>query len=329
MHCKKQNLNPKIITPNVIQDKGLSFKRLIYWYGTPRDDLSQAYSFVNVSSITSYKEGCQMGYTKLPQKTDNKSSEGDLFIIRAIQELNAQSGMSEKQRVNNILGYGQLVHQVGQIKYITTNDSRYGAWENITTTNKDNYMTSINILNQQDIKLKHGGRLQFFKHFISKLRCEIVLKDVLKSNLLRQYTNGSLKYEDPRVHVLLSSDEQSYGGYQYHGTKMKPFPLSSIPEVEKLNNDIASYMKIEWNIGVHVIMYRNGSDIMGWHADDMQGETLVLTVVLESPTVIMNSDVNTCCRPVLIKTKWNDKSAGDEFIRLFPYQGDAYMMDGK
>ena len=111
---------------------------------------------------------------------------------------------------------------------------------------------------------------------------------------------------------------------------MKPFPLSSIPEVEKLTNDISSYMEIEWNIGVHVIMYRNGSDKMGWHADDTQGENLVLTVVLESPTVIMKSDVKTCSRPVLIKTKWNkhDKSVGDEFIRLFPYQGDAYMMDG-
>ena len=116
--------------------------------------------------------------------------------------------------VSEVDGEGLEIEHVGQIKYITTDDSRYGSWENITTTNKDKYMTSINILNQQDIKLKHGGRLQFFKHFISKLRCEIVLKDVLKSNLLRQYTTGSLTYEEPRVHVLLASDEHSDGGYQ-------------------------------------------------------------------------------------------------------------------
>ena len=132
------------------------------------------------------------------------------------------------------------------------------------------------------------------------------------------------------MHVLLASDDHSDGGYQYHGTKMKPFPLSFIPEVEKLTTDIESYMAIEWNIGVHVIMYRDGTDKMGWHADDTQGESLILTVVLESPTVIMKSDVRNSCRPVLIKTKWNkhDKTVGDEFIRLFPSQGDAYMMDG-
>ena len=88
------------------------------------------------------------------------------------------------------------------------------------------------------------------------------------------------------------------------------------------------YFQLEWNIGVHMIMYRDGEDKMGWHSDDTQGESLIISVVLES-TFDINIPNHT--RPVMIKNKWKDclEKVGDEkIIRLFPCQGDAYMMDG-
>ena len=76
-----------------------------------------------------------------------------------------------------------------------------------------------------------------------------------------------------------------------------------------------------WNIGVNPVLYRDGKDKMGYHADDDQGETKILTVVVESPS---------SPRRVRIKVKGSHElEHGDEELELYLGAGDAYEMDGE
>lgn len=46
--------------------------RLIFWYGTPEDDLSTGFSFVPQNKVISWEEGCKLKYHKLPAKITKK-----------------------------------------------------------------------------------------------------------------------------------------------------------------------------------------------------------------------------------------------------------------
>eukprot|EP00559_Dactyliosolen_fragilissimus_P008248 CAMPEP_0184857294 /NCGR_PEP_ID=MMETSP0580-20130426/2455_1 /TAXON_ID=1118495 /ORGANISM="Dactyliosolen fragilissimus" /LENGTH=189 /DNA_ID=CAMNT_0027352813 /DNA_START=324 /DNA_END=893 /DNA_ORIENTATION=+ len=180
--------------------------------------------------------------------------------------------------------------------------------------------------------------------------------------LYRQYTFKKI-YMEPRVHVLLSSSatespnqisSPTVYGYQYKGVKMKPHPLSSLPVIHKLADDIARHFNLpnlEWNIGVDLTVYRDGKDGIGWHCDDSQGENIILTLVVamtDEEWKVDETKSTRKMRPLQIRRKrrcrWrninNEKSSNlithrnqlgheDEFIELYVGQGDAYMMDGK
>ena len=138
----------------------------------------------------------------------------------------------------------------------------------------------------------------------------------------RQYKANGLHYE-PRVHVLFSDSEQL--GYRYHTVSMQPRPLSSEPAIKSLATDLASYHRLpnnSWNIGCNAIVYSNGNQSIGWHADDTQAEDTVLTYVPEAP-----DDVS---RPVYFRTKRKAKrkkgepaEEGDEEYRIFIRSGDG------
>ena len=114
----------------------------------------------------------------------------------------------------------------------------------------------------------------------------------MECGLLRKYYHGPMKNEEPRLHVLLSSKEYAGGGYKYHGTQMKSFQLTKVHQVKDISNELENYFNLKWNIGVHMIVYRDGSDMMGWHADDTQGEKLlfVLYYILQLRIVSQNAD---------------------------------------
>jgi alkylated DNA repair dioxygenase AlkB len=115
-------------------------------------------------------------------------------------------------------------------------------------------------------------------------------------------------------------------GYSYaNNIKMKALSLKNFPMVRELSNrmeeifshDIAPTDNNDcfWNIGVNPVLYRGGSDHMGFHADDDQGETLILAVV-----ITQEGD-----RVITFKPKGKG--------HLVEYQlqlkaGDAYAMDG-
>ena len=107
---------------------------------------------------------------------------------------------------------------------------------------------------------------------------------------------------------------------------MNSFELSKIPLVQDISNELENYFNLKWNIGVHMIVYRDGSDMMGWHADDTQGEKIIVCVVLHPPV----KDCVKIWRPLLIKPKGQKDNfhVGDEMIWVYESQGDAYIMDG-
>ena len=94
-------------------------------------------------------------------------------------------------------------------------------------------------------------------------------------NLYRQYTRSQV-YHEPRFHVLLSTKAaQSDVGYMYHGIKMKALPIDVVPEVASYATELARVYKLpqnQWDIGVDLILYKDGDDSIGWHADDTQGK---------------------------------------------------------
>ena len=50
--------------------------RLMFWYGTPEEDLSTGFSFLPASKFVEYKEGCQRNINQLPQRTKKKLDTG-------------------------------------------------------------------------------------------------------------------------------------------------------------------------------------------------------------------------------------------------------------
>ena len=72
-----------------------------------------------------------------------------------------------------------------------------------------------------------------------------------------------------------------------------------------------------------LVTYWSGEDFVGWHADEKQGEVLILSIVTDSQNGT---------RPIFIKPKTNSMlplQEGDEEIIIFVGQGDAYEMDGE
>jgi len=210
---------------------------------------------------------------------------------------------------------------IGRKRQYNESNEAYGPWTNITMNDGET---------ENSIELSRGGRLVFRANVLSPDERSTLTDTMQNCKLFRQYSFGET-YAEPRSHVLLSSkiksdekdnaNSQVQPGYVYHGICMKAFPLDQVPEVERLANRLAgSYGISSWNTGVDMIAYKDGEDRIGWHADDTQGEALIVCVVVSSPEP----------RPLHIRPK---KSAnrplrtGDEQIEIYPSEGDGYDMD--
>jgi hypothetical protein len=98
---------------------------------------------------------------------------------------------------------------------------------------------------------------------------------------------------------------------------MLAHPLSDFKTIEQVDEYVGDLFRTDFNIGVDALCYRDGKDHIGFHADDTQGEDIVVSLTVES----------LCQRVLRIKPK-GDVCVGDEQIDLFPCAGDGYSMDG-
>ncbi len=104
---------------------------------------------------------------------------------------------------------------------------------------------------------------------------------------------------------------------------MRSHPISAIPPMEHLHRLAGALYGLDFNIGIDVLIYRNGLDSCGWHSDDTQGERCVACVVLESamPRLVK-------FRPKVMKGRGSNLRPGDEQLELRISQSDAYDFDG-
>jgi alkylated DNA repair dioxygenase AlkB len=126
-----------------------------------------------------------------------------------------------------------------------------------------------------DITLNRGGKVGVHSNMLSHEKKDALTAAMNRCNLFRQYTRNEVFFE-PRFHVLLSSKASQYDvGYMYHGIKMKALSIDLVPEVASYAKELARLYKLphdQWNIGVDLIVYKDGEDSIGWHADDNQGK---------------------------------------------------------
>lgn len=176
-----------------------------------------------------------------------------------------------------------------------------------------------------------GGTFTIYPNLLSLERQEDVTNELMDhSNLFRQYRiQGG---PEPRAHFLLHSqatnedfDSSLQPGYKYGTISMKARPLSLLPRVEQLADELLETCGVEdWNVGINPVFYRDARDYIGLHADNDQGEDCILTVLVKSPTtprgvIIQTSHAN---------SKSKAKRDGDEQYLLLVGAGDAYSMDG-
>jgi hypothetical protein len=194
--------------------------------------------------------------------------------------------------------------------------------------------------NSVSIDLPQGGTLTLYPNYASSMVCKAVQEEVLGNSpedecgVFRQYKmqNG----HEPRLHALVSCDPEdkpapnrsqadSACTYKYHGIHMKAHEhISKYPAMEKLSAQAAFDSKLassSWSVGCDVLLYRNGRDRIGFHADDTQGETVIFCVVA------LSEDVRCLqIQPVGLRKDYVD---GDYHLKVYAGQGDAYAMDGK
>ena len=208
------------------------------------------------------------------------------------------------------------IASIARIRFYNEDKKKFSPWKNIDKS----YIHGYDIV----IPLNRGGSLKVYlkPNFLPEERRIKIFNQMKECNLYRQYKAQGNLYDEPRLHVLLASTKGL--DYKYHGTNMKSFPLNSVTEVEMLHNDLASIYNLPnkyWNLGVDLMMYRNGNDSIGFHADDTQGEELILCLIIDS-----NFEKRK------IKIRPNKKSPlknSDEEIELYLGQGNGYEMDGK
>ena len=201
-------------------------------------------------------------------------------------------------------------------------------------------------------EFNRGGTLHFYPGFLCEQTCKKIVKelgmdidgDKKQSKFLRQYRMRNT--EEPRLHGLISCDERvdavklesdddigehqqqqnsapASSVYKYHHVCMKPRAhISEFPCLFKVNRRAAKVAGIKtWKIGCDAILYRNGNDNIGYHADDTQGESAIFCIVLESEEV----------RHLHVKPKGTtqDRKQGDVEVKVLAKDGDAYQMDGE
>lgn len=228
--------------------------------------------------------------------------------------------------------------EIGKIRRYSSERGDFGDWEDlpfqISGGTLPRRWCDLNIDESIEIPLRRGGRLRVFPNFLADGRRSKVFDSAEKCPYYRQYTaQTEVPYVEPRVHVLLSSqakktemDNEVGVGHVYRGVTVKAKPLSLVPEVESLSQDLADLYRIgQWDIGVDLVSYRNGKEHIPWHSNNTQGEVLILCIVLKSHKSLEH------IRPILVKPKSNLKPLedGDEEIIIFVGEGDAYEMDGK
>jgi hypothetical protein len=193
-----------------------------------------------------------------------------------------------------------------------TEERKYGAWE---------YFNCDERLSEQVFELRRGGRLVFWPQLVPNI--DPIKHEMISRKEYRQYKVRECGAE-PRLHALFSSSPNNAFGYKYGSIEMKSHPLEELEKISSLAARLADHCHLPgeaWNIGLDLLIYRDGKDNINWHSDDTQEEDTVLSLTVESP-----EDPRTIC---FQPSHLVDLQDGDEQLEFYPIAGDGYQMDGR
>jgi hypothetical protein len=179
--------------------------------------------------------------------------------------------------------------------------------------------------NGKVINLRRGGTLKIYPNVLTTSSITKVKDELLSCGFFRQYRIQA--QDEPRLHFLLhdeATDDDDFEsskqpGYKYASVKIKARPLNKLSEVSQLSQEMARLSGVDkWTIGVNPVLYRDYQDKMGGHADDDQGEQVILCLVVASPLEPRRIVIT----PKIIKQK-PLLEENDEKIELTLIPGDA------
>jgi alkylated DNA repair dioxygenase AlkB len=177
------------------------------------------------------------------------------------------------------------------------------------------------------IPLRRGGTIKIYPNLVSADKTSRLKTELLKSGLFRQYKIQGVN-DEPRVHFLLHEDathdfHAEQPGYRYANITVKSRPLSRLPHLECLAQEMAKRCQLpKWTVGINPVLYRDAQDKMGDHADNDQGEDVILALLVDCSTTNTRRVRMKPFRKLCLQD-------GDEQIELFMEPGDAYEMDGE
>ena len=256
---------------------------------------------------------------------------------------------------------------IGRVRTFDIQKGKYGAYKNLHLRECEVLEdTDGNILCGEYVLPRGNGVLTFFPNFLGtaqtlgdaqsskKSFAEPLCQELMETLDFRHYNIQAGK--EPRLHVLVSCEDKkavkpkkktkeeedatedkasTTTGYKYHGVQMTASHyISQVPELKEASRRAKQcfYDKsITWNQGCDVILYRNGNDKIGYHADDTQGESVIFCVVVETQTQAGEEVRALHVKPDLTKGSKRDKGKlkrTDVELEIWADEGDAYSMDG-
>ena len=212
-----------------------------------------------------------------------------------------------------------------------------------------------------EISLRRGGKVTYFPRLLdepTRARLSKELEGSKAKSYFTEYAFGSGNMVEPRLHFLASSEatadeSKTQPAYKYHGVVMRAKPLGQLPHLSELSKELAEDFDVpgkDFNIGVDgksrlhalscripclfsdssprcesfkVIIFRDGKDHINWHADDTQGESVIISITVDSPNEP---------RKLRVRVSGGNMSSlveGDEELELCLGAGDGYVMDSK
>ena len=213
------------------------------------------------------------------------------------------------------------------------------------------------------VNLPRGGRLNVWRQWLDSSLIGRVRQEMLTTVRFRRYrVQGTW---EPRVHCLYhaqatadqaDNDSTLQPGYRYGAITLKARSLQELDVISGLTSELGRYCQATklakdsedqggksveeqdsarndaesfWNVGVNPVIYRSGRDRMGQHADNDQGENLIMTAVIDGPVEDPRRLVIepfACKKNRLAKTTL---TASDRKYELMLRPGDVYSMDGE
>ena len=181
-----------------------------------------------------------------------------------------------------------------------------------------------------EISLHRSGTLMLYRNCVSNALLSEIQWEI-QQNVSKFKNYPSQVGREPRVNLLIHwsvhdvpVENERLPSYTYDRVTMKATSFHDFPKLKMLNEQMCAKFDCDFDIGLNLVIYRDGSDSIGPHTDDNQNVSLIATVIIQQDGCPWLLKV----RPKQKKGKKIVHCIGDEEIILNLRPGDIYVMDG-